>query len=46
MIFTIFSKCVVWDDPEAAVECPVQGEPIHSLKAKTRHSLKQAELFV
>ena len=40
-----YERCIVWNDPEIAIEWPVAGEPILSSKDKTGHSLKQAELF-
>lgn len=40
-----YERCIIWNDPDIAVEWPVQGEPILSLKDKTGYLLKQAELF-
>ena len=38
-------RCIIWDDPDLAIDWPLEGEPL--LSGKDRHGLplKQAEVF-
>jgi dTDP-4-dehydrorhamnose 3,5-epimerase len=38
-------RCIAWNDPELAINWPLQGEPILSAKDKLGQALKNAELF-
>ena len=38
-------RCIIWNDPEIAIEWPVASEPVLSSKDKSGYALKQAELF-
>lgn len=38
-------RCIRWNDPDLAINWPLQGEPTLSDKDKRGHDLKQAELF-
>jgi dTDP-4-dehydrorhamnose 3,5-epimerase len=38
-------RCIIWNDPDIAINWPLQGEPTLSAKDKLGHPLKRAELF-
>jgi dTDP-4-dehydrorhamnose 3,5-epimerase len=38
-------RCIVWNDPDLAINWPLKGEPIISAKDKLGHTLKSAELY-
>ena len=38
-------RCISWNDPDLAIDWPLQGEPVLSSKDKFGHALKKAELF-
>jgi dTDP-4-dehydrorhamnose 3,5-epimerase len=38
-------RCIAWNDPELAIEWPLQGDPELSGKDRLGTSLKEAELF-
>ena len=38
-------RCIIWNDPDIAINWPLQGEPTLSAKDKLGHALKRAELF-
>ena len=38
-------RCIRWDDPDLAIDWPLQGEPVLSDKDRQGDSLKNAELF-
>lgn len=38
-------RCISWNDPDLAIDWPLQGEPTLSAKDKLGHPLKRAELF-
>ena len=38
-------RCIIWNDPDIAINWPLQGEPTLSAKDKLGHVLKKAELF-
>ncbi|HSB03463.1 MAG TPA: dTDP-4-dehydrorhamnose 3,5-epimerase [Anaerolineales bacterium] len=38
-------RCIIWNDPDIAINWPLQGEPTLSAKDKLGLSLKRAELF-
>ncbi len=38
-------RCIIWNDPDIAINWPLQGEPTLSAKDKLGHALKSAELF-
>lgn len=40
-----YERSVVWNDPHLAIEWPLQGEPILSVKDKNGQTLKSAELY-
>lgn len=40
-----FERCVIWNDPDLAINWPLQGEPILSSKDARGLRLRDAELF-
>ena len=40
-----YERCILWNDPYFAIEWPLQGEPILSVKDKTGQTVKSAELY-
>ncbi|MBT1071769.1 dTDP-4-dehydrorhamnose 3,5-epimerase [Pelotalea chapellei] len=38
-------RCIAWNDPELAINWPLSGEPILSVKDRVAPLLKEAELF-
>ena len=38
-------RCIIWNDPDIAINWPLQGEPTLSAKDKLGHALKSAELY-
>ena len=38
-------RCIVWNDPDLAINWPLQGKPILSAKDKAGQTIKNAELY-
>jgi dTDP-4-dehydrorhamnose 3,5-epimerase len=38
-------RCIIWNDPDLAINWPLRDEPTLSAKDKLGHTLKKAELF-
>jgi dTDP-4-dehydrorhamnose 3,5-epimerase len=38
-------RCIIWNDPDLAINWPLRDEPMLSAKDKLGHTLKKAELF-
>ena len=41
-----FERCLAWNDPDIAIQWPLNGEPMLSAKDRDGQRLVQAELFV
>lgn len=40
-----FERCIIWNDPDIAIQWPLQGNPVLSEKDSRGIRLRQAELF-
>jgi dTDP-4-dehydrorhamnose 3,5-epimerase len=40
-----YERCIVWNDPQLAIDWPTEGEPTLSAKDKTGRLFTEAELF-
>jgi len=40
-----FERCLAWNDPDIAIQWPLNGEPMLSAKDRDGQRLTQAELF-